>query len=439
MSLSQSSPSSQGSPAACPLHAHAHAHAHSLPRQKTSPVVEPVDRPIERDERGIWHIRGFEEARTILRHKDVRQAGFHAEQLNEMQMLKNKPILYLEGKEHNQQRKQTARYFAPKTIHTDYQQFISELADQLIAQLKRKKTLDLDRLSLVLAVQVAARVVGLTDSRWPGVTKRLDIFLHMNPGEEEEEESPTWKPLHILRAVYGQRHMLAFFLLDVLPAIRARKRQLREDVISHLIGLKYSDLEILTECVTYAAAGMATTREFISVVTWHFLEHPALRERYLAAPEEERFEMLHEVLRLEPVVAHLYRRAAAPLTIESQGERTTIPEGDLIDLHIYATNADEGVVGEEPLALCPARELHGERIPSMLMSFGDGAHRCPGSFLAIQETDTFLQRLLALEHLRIVRPPVIARNESVYSYELRRFMLTIDPARPAWQDNSPHA
>jgi cytochrome P450 len=402
--------------------------------------VEPVDRPVERDEQGIWHIRGFEEARAILRHKDARQAGFHAEQMDEAQMLKNKPILYLQGKEHQQQRKQTARFFAPKTISADYQEFIGELADQLIAQLKRKKTLDLDRLSLVLAVQVAARVVGLTDSRWPGMTKRLDIFLHMNMSEEEEEPSEysrggagprpwMWKPLRILQAVYGQRHMLAFFLLDVLPAIRARKRQLREDVISHLIGLKYSALEILTECVTYAAAGMATTREFISVVTWHFLEHPALRERYLAAPEEERFEMLHEVLRLEPVVAHLYRRAAAPLSIESQGECITIPEGDLIDLHIYAANADEGVVGEEPLALCPARALHGERIPSMLMSFGDGAHRCPGSFLAIQETDIFLQRLLALEHLRIVRPPVIARNESVYSYELRRFMLTIEPAR----------
>lgn len=408
--------------AACPVH------AGGLARQKTSPVVEPVDRPVEQDERGVWHIRGFEEARAILRSKDARQAGFHAEQLNEMQMLKNKPILYLEGKEHNQQRKQTARYFAPKTIHTDYQEFIGELADQLVARLKRKKTLDLDRLSLVLAVQVAARVVGLTNSIWPGMTKRLDIFLHMNT-DEEEEASSTWKPLRILQAVYGQRHMLAFFLLDVLPAIRARKRQLREDVISHLIGLKYSDLEILTECVTYAAAGMATTREFISVVTWHFLEHPELRERYLAAGEEERFEMLHEVLRLEPVVAHLYRRAAAPLTIESQGEKITIPEGDLIDLHIYATNADEDVVGEEPLALCPLRELHGERIPSMLMSFGDGAHRCPGSFLAIQETDIFLQRLLALEHLRIVRPPVVERNESVYSYELRRFVLTIEPAQ----------
>jgi cytochrome P450 len=422
MSLSHSLPSSIDSSASCPVHAHS-----LLPRQKTSPVVEPVDRPVECDEQGVWHIRGFEEARTILRSKDVRQAGFNAEQLNDMQMLRNKPILYLEGKDHQQQRKQTARFFAPKTISSSYCDFIGKLSDQLIRQLKRKKTLDLDRLSLVLAVQVAARVVGLTNSRVPGMTKRLDIFLHMNMGDESP--SSRWKLLNIIRGVYGQRHMLAFFVLDVLPAVRARQRQLQEDVISHLIGLKYSDLEILTECVTYAAAGMATTREFISIVTWHFLEHPELRERYLAAPEEERFEMLHEVLRLEPVVAHLYRRTVAPLVLTSQGKQITIPEGAMIDLHIYSANADEGVVGEEPLALCPARELHGERIPSMLMSFGDGAHRCPGSFLAIQETDIFLQRLLALDHLRIVRAPRIDRNEAVYSYELRRFMLTIEPTK----------
>ena len=52
--------------------------------------------------------------------------------------------------------------------------------------------------------------------------------------------------------------MLTFFWLDVLPAIKVRKRQPREDVISHLLAQNYSDTEILTECVTYAAAGMVT-------------------------------------------------------------------------------------------------------------------------------------------------------------------------------------
>jgi cytochrome P450 len=76
----------------------------------------------------------------------------------------------------------------------------------------------------------------------------------------------------------------SLLFLDVQPAIKARRRQLQEDVISHLISQGYNDTEILTECVTYAAAGMVTTREFISVAAWQLLEQPALRTRYLAAP-----------------------------------------------------------------------------------------------------------------------------------------------------------
>ncbi|WP_198925543.1 cytochrome P450 [Dictyobacter vulcani] len=192
------------------------------------------------------------------------------------------------------------------------------------------------------------------------------------------------------------------------------------------MGLKYSEPEILTECVTYAAAGMVTTREFISMAAWHFLEHPELRDRYMAASEAERTEMLHEVLRIEPVVGNLYRRATADIPLQSQGKSVVIPNGALINLHVYAANADQTVVGEEPLSLCPERKLNGDRIATMLMGFGDGTHRCPGSFLAIQETDIFLHRLLALPNLSIERPPTLTWNDISTGYELRKFMLKLE-------------
>ncbi len=92
---------------------------------------------------------------------------------------------------------------------------------------------------------------------------------------------------------------------------------------------------------------------------------------------------------------------------------------------IYAANADETVVGEEPLALCPGRAIDGERIPSMLLGFGDGHHRCPGSYLAIQETDIFLQRLLAVDTLYIERTPTLYWNELTTGYEVRNFQLAL--------------
>ncbi len=310
----------------------------TLSKQKTAPVVEPVGLPIELDEGGVWHIRGFEETRSILRSGDTKQAGFGAEQIDNVKMLKNKPILYQEGKVHHQQRKQTARFFTPKTVGS-YRQFIEALADELIGQLKLRRRVDLSNLSLALAVPVAARVVGLTSSTIPGMDKRLEAFFHQPSTQGPESALSKWLHLRKLHALLNQVHTLSFYFFDVQPAIKARKRQPQDDVISHLISLNYSNPEILTECITYAAAGMATTREFISTAAWHLLEQPALKARYLEAPEEERFEMLHEILRLEPVVGHLYRRATSDITLASQGKEQVIPEGALIDIHIYSANA----------------------------------------------------------------------------------------------------
>ena len=52
--------------------------------QKTTRVVEPADRPIERDAHGVWHVRDFELARAVLRSTDVKQAGFKAELLEKV-------------------------------------------------------------------------------------------------------------------------------------------------------------------------------------------------------------------------------------------------------------------------------------------------------------------------------------------------------------------
>jgi cytochrome P450 len=356
-----------------------------------------------------------------LRSGDTKQAGFGAQLFEMFATSRNQGILYMEGPPHHEQRRKTARFFTPKAVSANYRPLMENLSDRLVADLKRTRRADLSQISFTLAVQIAAQVVGLTNSRLRGMENRLASFFKdayiMQPGS---------KPLETIRFMWRQRRFLGFFFLDVKPAINARRRKPQEDVISHLISQGYNDQEILTECITYAAAGMVTTREFISVAAWHLLEHPELRQRYLAAPEEERYEILHETLRLEPVIGHLLRRATADLSIESSGSTVTIPQGEPIDVHIYAANADATIVGEHPLELCPGRKINGDNIPSMLMSFGDGHHRCPGAYLAIQETDILLQRLLAIPGLRIERPPTIGWMEIGQSYELRNFILAAD-------------
>ncbi len=391
----------------------------ALSWQKTVPTAPSKGLAIEQDKDGVWHVRTFDATREVLRSANTKQAGFNAELIAQIPNMMNQPILYQEGKVHQQQRKQTARFFTPKMVSDNYRQVMERLVNQLIKKLQRKKQLDLSQLSITLAVRVAAQVVGLTNS-YPGLPQRLEAFFS---GDLTNMHMSLRSMLNMLK---NQSRTLAFFTLDVLPAIRARKRKPQQDVISHLLANNYSNAEILTECITYAAAGMVTTREFISVAAWHLLERPELRQHYVVASEEERYAMLHEILRVEPVVTRLYRRTTEDITLEDNGTAVVIPQDALVAIEIDASNADESIVGKLPLAVCPGREIKGDRVPEMVMSFGDGVHRCPGAYIAIQETDIFLQRLLAIKSLRIVSKPSIRWNTLTTGYELRNFVIAVD-------------
>ena len=179
------------------------------------------------------------------------------------------------------------------------------------------------------------------------------------------------------------------------------------------------------ECLTYGTAGMVTTREFIAMAAWHLLQHDALRARYLVAEQAERLAILNETIRLEPVVGHLYRRVQQPVTFTDQGQDWTAQPGDLIDLCVRSANADTHTVGDDPLELCPQRPLP-TGVNEAVLSFGDGAHRCPGQPLAMLESDALLRRLLALE-VHIVKEPVIEWDDLIAGYALRGFELRVRP------------
>ena len=404
--LRGNSPISSG---ACPFD-------HGINAQKTARQAEPLDRPLECDADGVWHVRSFAVARQILRGSSTRQAGFGAEMMDRMGERMRQPILYLEGKEHHEQRKDTARFFTPKWVSDNYRPLMQRLAAEIVGRFRDKRRAELSEIAMEMAVGVAGEVVGLTDSRLSGMDKRLNAFF---AGASTTASKSVL--LKLLNFIPNQTRLLAFFYLDVAPAIAARRKQPKDDVISHLLACGYRTPEILTECITYGAAGMVTTREFITAATWHMLENPDLRARYLAADEADRYAILEETLRLEPVVGHLYRRATADIRIGEQ----TIPQGAKINLHIYAINADEDAVGADPLTLCPMRELKDSKASAPMASFGDGHHRCPGSYLAIQETDIFLRELLALPGLAMEHAPELSWNELAASYELRDCQLAL--------------
>lgn len=350
--------------------------------------------------------RGYAAIRSVLRNGAAVQAGFRAELVARFGSPTRAPILFLSGAEHRRQRAATARFFAPRTVTERHLPVIEETAQRLIDEVKRNGGGRLDLMALDLAVSVASQIVGLTDSDKRGMIRRLDAFFSLKAARRADLFSGA------IAFIMGQIHLTHFHFRDVRPAIRARRAEPREDVISHLIAEGYSNSEILVECFTYAAAGMVTTREFVTMAGWHLLGNDELRARFLGADRNCRIAILEEILRLEPVVGLIYRR---------------LPGEAPVGLDIRSANGDPAAMGECPHQIIPDRE-RSDRVPGAGMAFGDGEHRCPGAGVALHEAEVFLTGLLRIPGIRMEKAPGMDWNPIVAGYELRDCRLVVDAA-----------
>lgn len=388
----------------------------------------PSERPgprIERDD-ALWRLRSLAAARRLLRERDATaQAGFTAEFVPD-RLFRHRPVLISDGPEHDERRRRLARFFAPAAVRERHLPELAESARRCAAEARAAGEVLLDELALHYTVEAAARIVGLTESSTSGTARRLTSFFAQPPLDLAKPGLGRTRRQWAAAAVNGLVPILRFYLADVRPAIRARRRAPRADVISHLLERGGTAPDILMECVTYGTAGMVTTREFICMAAVHLLESAELRERYTAAPREQRYAILAEIIRLEPVVGHLYRRVRRPIEVAEDGCAGRLAPGDLVDVCVRDANADERAVGPEPLELRPGRPT-APGVDAAGLSFGDGVHKCPGRALALAEADELLRALLRL------RPVLVDRGELgwddlIAGYRLRGVRLRFEGA-----------
>ncbi|RYY35707.1 MAG: cytochrome P450, partial [Sphingomonadales bacterium] len=280
------------------------------------------------------------EARGVLRDPALLQAGPGADRIKPRQA-EHIPVFHLDGEAHRKRRAAIARLFTPKAIAGRYRTVMEEVTDELLAKLVEAGTGRLDAISFDLAIIVAADIIGLTATDPTRMARRLSTLLDLSFAE-------VGGGLGFLLKMRRNWHGFRFFMKDVKPAIKARRAAPRDDVISQTLERGYADQDILVECMTYAAAGMLTTREFIVMVAWHLFDRPDLRERFVAGPEKVQFAILREILRLEPVATFLYRR-------QPGGSADAECPELLVDLR--AANLDEAVVGGCPYAVDPERAV----------------------------------------------------------------------------------
>jgi len=381
--------------------------------RKTAAVARANLKPMD----GARVVHSFANARDILRSRDVRQAGASTEHVD-----LSKPdeisFFFLDGPLHRKRRAAVANLFTPKAIEERHQAVMDRTMDQIIADFRARGRAPLDELSWQMAVDVAAEIVGLTNSDSnrklaDRVKSVLDASIERRPGK-------------IAGLIFNAKMLLRvgkFYRKDMLPAIKARKKEQKDDVISFMVKENYSRKGMIMECLSYGGAGMMTTREFIVMCAWHLFEKEDLRERFLTEGEATQFAILEEILRLEPVASMLHRRAASSVERKS----ASAEEGELLAISIRDANTDEAVTGPCPFALDPDRGRR-QRIVGAWMSFGDGPHRCPGAQVALHETRLFLDRLLRLPGIALCSEPEVVWNAQIQGYELRGAVVTCDRA-----------
>lgn len=389
----------------------------AVPGRKVDRGATATGCPIRRGADGTWYVRGYAAGLAVLRNSQTVQAGSGIDKIEHLPMPQPPPVNYQDGAEHREHRRATARFFTPRRVSEQYAQTMHRVTDEILGRLRRDGRGDVGEMSFELTVAVAASVIGLTGSR-PGLARRLERW---NPQRMGRPGFTSLRGLYwLVRPVWA---MAPIYFADVRPAVRARRVQRRDDLLSHLLDEGWSRHAIMAEVITYGFAGMMTTREFITVAAWHMLTDDELRQRYLAAAEPERVAILHEVLRLEPVLGNLKRRTTAPVEVPGPDGPVTIPAGELVDIDVSATNIDPEAVGERATSVCPGRAMAAGTSP-MGLSFGAGPHRCPGAFIAIQESDIFLRRLLAEPGIRMQSPPRVSIEE-LSGYEVRGLIVTV--------------
>jgi cytochrome P450 len=359
----------------------------------------------------------FAFAREILKTPGVNQ-GRGGVTERDLENPDHVSFFFLDGERHRKRRASVASYFTPKAVVTRYRPLMDRTMDELIAKLQSEGSGVLDEMSLQLASNVAMEVVGLTNSDNRKLTQVIRQLMNSNPAIGKP---PLYQFVH--KALLGwyykglmMKRTMDLYKNHIVPAAEARRKEPKDDVMSYMVKENYSMKAMIIECMTYAGAGVSTTREFIVMAAWQLFDRPELMARFLNGDEADQFAILEEILRLDPVANYVYRQSTIDIPSSVSGEPVT--KGEVFAINIRDVNTDASVVGECPYKLDPDRAKR-MKMAGAWMSFGDGPHRCPGSQVALHESRVFLDRLLRVPGIRMEKKPELVLSVQTQGYELR--------------------
>jgi cytochrome P450 len=345
---------------------------------------------------GFWAVTRRAEARRVLgEHKTFSsESGTAIAMLDSPDPAAGLMMQATDPPRHRQFREHLGKPFTPRAVdeHTEY---IRAFVRNVIEPVRDGAVIDVATSFAPLPMAVGAKMMGLPAAD-------VDPLLRLAYASLAPDDPRYWKPGTAgSTATYAHYEIAAYFA----SCVAERKKNLGEDLISHLIavevgGQRMTDEELLANCLSLLLGAVVTTSHVISATIIALTEVHGGEGRWPDSPSTQA--MIEEALRWSSPVTHFMRRARHDTEICGQ----KISEGDAVTAWIASANRDETTFARP-------YELDFGRAPNRHVTFGAGSHICLGRNLArLMLWHSFEQLIASIESFELADVPVhLASNE----------------------------
>jgi cytochrome P450 len=368
------------------------------------------------EEYGHWCFAGFRDVSALLRDKRFGREILHVATREELGMPEPKAhsaafdlteqysLLNLEPPGHTRLRTLVNRAFVSRHVE-QLRPRIVKLANEMIDGFEGEDSVDLIKaFAAPIPAIVIAEMIGLPAESAPQLLAWSNRMVAMYMfGVSHETE---------LDADKASQEFMGY----LREAIAARRKQPREDLLSHMLtsdrdGDRLSDEEVMSTAILLLNAGHEATVHTTGNGVKSILES-GIDPVTLFSSEAQTEATVEECLRFDAPLHLFTRYALADLEYEGLHLR----KGDVVGLMLGAANRD-------PARFANANSFDPFRTDGANVSFGAGIHFCIGAPLArIELQVAFSELFRRLPKLRLAEAP---RYNDVYHFHgLERLMVS---------------
>lgn len=254
---------------------------------------------------------------------------------------------------------------------------------------------------------------GITDIGVPLTARLICEQLGFDFDEVGTEKIKNWTTAHLAQMGRMQTHdqlvenarRMCEMQNYIIPVMRAREAEPRQDMISDLVHARIDDAENPTlsyeeklSCIrALLVAGNDTTAAALANLMMTLAMQPELAQKLYESANDDRIlsRFVEEILRLEPPAHGFYRTAMKDVEIDG----VKIPAYSQVCILLASANDDES---QFPCAR--TLDVNRDNLASHL-TFGAGIHRCIGAALARMEIKVAAQEIIKrLDSIRLAIP-----------------------------------